>query len=139
MDNSSLSHCRWNCTYHIVFIPKYRRKVLYGNIKRDVGEALRKLCEMKKVKLIEGKVCKDHIHMYVSVPPKLSVSEFMGFLKGKSALMIFDRHPDKTSKWDRHFWAKGYYVSTVGNINEATIIEYIKSQEEKDKQEDKIR
>jgi len=138
MDNSSLSHSRWNCTYHIVFIPKYRRKILYGNIKKDVGEILRKLCEMKKVELVEGRICKDHIHMYVSIPPKLSISEFMGYLKGKSALMIFDRYPDKASKWDRHFWAKGYYVATVGNVNEETILEYIRNQEEKDKQEDRL-
>jgi putative transposase len=119
-----------------VFIPKYRRKILYGNIKRDLAEILRKLCEMKKVVLVEGKICKDHIHMYLSIPPKLSVSEFMGYLKGKSALMIFYRHLEKTSRWDRHFWAKGYYVATVGNVNEATILEYIRNQEDKDKQED---
>lgn len=94
---------------------------------------------MKKVTLIEGKVCKDHIHIYASIPSKLSISEFMGYLKGKSTLMIFDRHLDKPSRWDRHFWAKGYYVGTEGNINEATILEYIKEQEERDKQEDGIK
>ena len=91
MDDKSLSHTRYNCTYHVVFIPKYRRKILYGTNKKDVAEILKKLCEMKQVRLIEGKVCVDHIHMYVAIPPKLSVSEFMSYLKGKSALMFYDR------------------------------------------------
>ena len=109
MDDQSIQHTRWNCTYHIVFIPKYRRKILYGGNKRDVGEILKKLCEMKSVNLIEGKACVDHIHMYVAIPPKLSVSEFMSYLKGKSALMFFDRHPEARPKWgDRHLWARGY-------------------------------
>lgn len=133
MDNLSLSHTRWNCTYHIVFIPKYRRKIMYGEVKKDLGQILRKLCEMKQVTLISGSICKDHVHMYVSIPPKLSVSEFMGFLKGKSSLQIFDRHPEYGTKWKRNFWARGYYVATVGNVNEVTIVEYIKQQEETDK------
>lgn len=123
MDNNSLSHCRWNCTYRIVFIPKYRRKILYGGIRKDVGEILRKLCEMKKVKLVEGRVCKDHIHMYVSIPPKLSISEFMGYLKGKSALMIFDRYPNKTTRWDRHFWAKGY--AAIAEAASVTFVAFV--------------
>ena len=140
MDNQSISHTRWNCTYHIVFIPKYRRKVMYGELKKDIGEILRKLCEMKQVTLIEGRVCSDHIHMYVAVPPKTSVSDFMSYLKGKSSLMVFDRHPEYRTKWgDRHFWARGYYVSTVGNVNEETILNYIREQEENDKLEDRSR
>lgn len=94
MDNQSITHTRWNCTYHIVFIPKYRRKIMYGELKRDIVEIIKKLCEMKQVALIDGRVCKDHIHMYVAIPPKMSVSEFMSYLKGKSTLMLFDRHPE---------------------------------------------
>ena len=89
MDNQSIQHTRWNCTYHIVFIPKYRRKMMYGEYRKDIGEILRKLCEMKTVTLIEGRVCIDHVHMYLAIPPKMSISEFMSYLKGKSALMFF--------------------------------------------------
>ena len=134
MDNQSIQHTRWNCTYHIVFIPKYRRKIMYGQVKKDVADILKKLCEMKQVQLIEGKVCKDHVHMYLAIPPKLCVSEVMSYIKGKSALMLFDRHPEyKTRNGDRHFWARGYYVSTVGNVNEETIMQYIRNQEEYDR------
>ena len=137
MNDASISHTRWNCTYHIVFIPKYRKKILFGELRKDVGEILRKLCEMKGVVLIEGATQKDHVHMLVSIPPKLSVSEFMGYLKGKSALMIYDRHPELRYKgMRRNFWARGYYVTTVGNVNEDTIKEYIRDQEENDKLED---
>lgn len=137
MDNRSITHTRWNCTYHIVFIPKYRRKIMYGETKRDLVEIINKLCEMKQVELLDGSVCVDHIHMYVAIPPKISVSEFMSYLKGKSTLMLFDRHPEYRQKWgDRHFWARGYYVSTVGNVNEDTIRKYIQEQEENDKLED---
>ena len=136
MDSSSLSHTRWKCQYHIVFIPKYRRKVMYGNVKADVREVLKKLCEFKKVEIVEGAVCADHVHLCVSIPPKLSVSEFAGYLKGKSALMIFDKHPEIGSKWDRSFWARGYYVSTVGNITEDAIKRYIQEQQEESKQEE---
>ena len=125
MYSSSLSHTKWKCQYHIVFIPKYRRKVLYGKIKVDVREILIKLCKYKNVEIIEGAVCADHVHLCVSIPPKLGVSEFMGYLKGKSALMIYDAHPDQGSKWNRAFWARGYYVSTVGNITEEAIKRYI--------------
>ena len=108
MDNQSISHTTWNCTYHVAFIPKYRRKIMYGEVKVEVGEILRKLCEMKQINLIEGKVCVDHVHMYLAVPPKLSISDVMAYLKGKSSLMIFDRHPEYRPKWgDRHFWARG--------------------------------
>ena len=137
MDNSSLAHSRWKCQYHIVFIPKYRRKTLYGKIREDIREIIRKLCEYKKVEIIEGAVCADHVHLCVSIPPKIAVSEFLGYIKGKSALMIFDRHPDMGSKFNRHFWARGYYVATVGNISEENIKKYIIEQQEEDRKEDK--
>ncbi|MDU4428251.1 IS200/IS605 family transposase, partial [Clostridium sp.] len=111
MDNSSLAHSKWNCKYHIVFAPKYRRQVIYGKIKADIGRILRELCEHKKVEIIEANACKDHIHMLVSIPPKLSVAQFMGYLKGKSSLMIFDRHANLKYRYgNRQFWCKGYYV-----------------------------
>ena len=136
MDSSSLSHTKWKCQYHIVFIPKYRRKKLYGQLKADVKEILKTLCSYKKVEIIEGAVCSDHVHLCVSIPPKISVSDFMGYLKGKSALMIFDKHPELGSKWDRSFWARGYYVATVGNLTEEAIKKYIQEQEEESKQQD---
>ena len=111
---------------------------MYGQNKKDLVEIIKKLCEMKGVQLIEGKVCVDHIHMYVAIPPKLSVSDFMSYLKGKSSLMFFDRHKELCPKYgDRHFWARGYYVSTVGNVNEDTIRKYIQEQEENDKLENR--
>lgn len=130
MDSNSLAHTKWKCQYHIVFIPKYRKKVLYGKVRDDVREVIRTLCKYKNVEIIEGAVCIDHVHLCLSIPPKMSISEFMGYLKGKSALMIYDRHPELGNKWDRSFWARGYYVSTIGNIDEATIRKYIKEQEE---------
>ena len=135
MDNNSLSHTRYNCTYHIVFIPKYRRKVMYGEVRVEMAEILKKLCEMEGIKLIKGAVCKDYVHMYVSIPPKFSVSKVMSKLKGKSALMIFDRHPNYRDKYGRHFWARGYYAETVGNVNEEVIKKYIEEQEESDRVE----
>lgn len=136
MDNQSIAHTRWNCTYHIVIIPKYRRKIMYGEVKKDIGEILRKLCEMSEAELIEGKVCSDHVHLYIAIPPKVSVSKFMSYLKGKSALMLFDRHLEfRRRNSGRSFWARGYYVVTVGNVNESTIVEYIREQEENDKLE----
>jgi putative transposase len=130
MDSNILAHTKWKCQYHIVFIPKYRKKVLYGKVRDDVREVIRTLCKYKNVEIIEGAVCIDHVHLCLSIPPKMSVSEFMGYLKGKSALMIYDKHPELGNKWDRSFWARGYYVSTIGNIDEATIKKYIKEQEE---------
>ena len=137
MDNQSISHTRWNCTYHIVMIPKYRRKIMYGALKKEVAEVLKKIFEMSEADLIEGKVCQDHVHMYAAIPPKLSVSKFMSYLKGKSALMLFDKHPEFRKRFGgrRNFWARGYYVATVGNVNESTIISYIREQEESDKLE----
>ena len=132
MDNSSLAHSKWNCKYHIVFAPKYRRQIIYGKIKADIGAILRKLCDQKEVEIIEANACKDNIHMLVSIPPKLSVSQFMGYLKGKSSLMIFDRHANLKYKYgNRQFWCKGYYVDTVGR-NKKVIEEYIKNQIQED-------
>lgn len=136
MNSSSLSHTRWKCQYHIVFIPKYRRKVLLGQLKADVREIIKKLCEYKNVEIIDGAVCSDHVHLSVSLPPKISVSDFVGYLKGKSALMIFDKHPEMTSKWTKSFWARGYYVSTIGNVTEEAIKKYIHEQEEEAKKEE---
>ena len=131
-DTNSLSHTKWNCKYHIVFCPKYRRQEIYGKIKEDVGKILRKLCEAKGVEIIEAEACPDHIHMLVSIPPHLSVAQFMGYLKGKSSLMIFDRHANLKYKYgNRHFWCRGYYVDTVGR-NEKKIAEYVRSQLQED-------
>ena len=138
MDTSSLAHTKWNCIYHIVFIPKYRRKVMYGDVKEEVREIIKKLCGYKEVRIVEGSVCVDHVHICVKIPPKISVSEFIGYFKGKSALMIFDRRPEYKSKGDRHFWAKGYYVDTVGR-NEEEIKRYIQNQVEADMLEDNIK
>lgn len=137
MDKNSLSHTSWKCQYHIVFIPKYRRKALYGQVKTDVREILRTLCKYKHVEIIEGAVCIDHVHLCLSIPPKISIGDFMGYLKGKSALMIFDKHPELGNKWDRTFWARGYYVSTIGNVDEETIKKYIREQEEESRREDR--
>ena len=135
MDEASLSHTRWRCQYHIVFVPKYRRKALYGRLRTDVHEILKTLCRYKKVEILSGAVCIDHVHMCLAIPPKQSVSEFMGYLKGKSALMIFDRHPELGEKWNREFWARGYYVATVGEANEETIGQYIAQQQEESRKE----
>ncbi len=132
------AHSTWRCEYHIVFAPKFRRKVIYGELRADIGKILRKLCEEKKVEIIEAEACIDHIHMLVSIPPYLSVSQFVGFLKGKSALMIFDRHANLKYKYgNRHFWCKGYYVDTVGK-NEKKIAEYIRNQMEEDAMMDQM-
>ena len=136
MDNKSLSHTKWKCQYHIVFIPKYRKKQLYGRLKEDVREVITILCKYKDVEIVEGAVCPDHVHLCVSIPPKLSVSQFMGYLKGKSALMIFDKHPELGSKFNKSFWARGYYVATVGNITEDAIKKYIQEQSEESRKED---
>ena len=137
-DINSLSHTKWNCKYHIVFCPKYRRQEIYGKIKEDVGKILRKLCEAKKVEIIEAEACPDHIHMLLSIPPKYSVSQVMGYLKGKSSLMIFDRHANLKYKYgNRHFWARGYYVDTVGR-NKKQVAEYIRNQLSSDQIADQI-
>ena len=127
-DIESLAHTKWDCKYHIVYAPKYRRQVIYVKIKKDIGQILRKLCEWKGVEIIEAEACPDHIHMLVCIPPKLSISSFMGYLKGKSALQIFDRHANLKYKYgNRQFWCRGYYVSTVGR-NKKAIQEYIRNQ-----------
>lgn len=138
MDNNSLAHTRWNCKYHIVFAPKFRRKAIYGEYKAEIGKILRELCAWKGVEIIEAHACVDHIHMYVSIPPKLSVSSFVGFLKGKSALILFERHASLKYKYgQRHFWCRGFYVDTVGR-NEKAIKEYIQNQEKEDMIADQI-
>ena len=134
----STAHSKYRCEYHIVFAPKYRRKEIYGQLKKDIGEILRKLCEQKGVEIIEAEACPDHIHMLVSVPPYLSIAQFMGFLKGKSSLMIFDRHANLKYKYgQRSFWCRGYFVDTVGK-NETAIRNYIRNQLEEDCAKDQI-
>ena len=137
-DNVSLSHTKWNCKYHIVCAPKYRRQEIYGRIKADIGKILRQLCEMKGVEIIEAEACSDHIHMLVSIPPHLSVSAFVGYLKGKSSLMIFDRHANLKYKYgNRKLWCTGYFVSTVGK-NEKKIAEYVRNQLKEDYVQDQM-
>ncbi len=132
------AHSTWRLQYHIVFAPKFRRKVIYGQLKADIGVILRKLCEEKDVEIIEAEACPDHIHMLVSIPPQLSVAQFVGFLKGKSTLMIFDRHANLKYKYgSRHFWCRGYYVDTVGK-NEKMIAEYIRTQMQEDEMMDQV-
>ena len=131
---NSLAHSKWRCQYHIVFAPKYRRQVIYGKIKQDIGIMLRKLCAYKEVEIIEAEACKDHIHMLLSIPPKYSVSQIMGYLKGKSSLMIFEKYANIKYKYgNRHFWCRGYYVDTVGK-NKNAIEEYIRNQLQEDKE-----
>ena len=138
LDTESLSHTRWNCKYHIVFAPKYRRQVIYGKIKKDIGIMLRKLCEYKQVEILEAEACKDHIHMLVSIPPKYSVSQIMGYLKGKSSLMIFEKYANMKYKYgNRHFWCRGYYVDTVGR-NKKAIEQYIRNQLQEDVSTDQM-
>ena len=138
VDENSLSHTRWDCKYHIVFSPKYRRRIIYGQLRADIGQILRELCERKEVEIIEANACPDHIHMLVWIPPKISVSSFMGYLKGKSTLIIFERHANLKYRYgNRNFWCKGYYVSTVG-ANKAAIQRYIKYQQEEDMMADKM-
>ena len=132
------AHTTWRCQYHLVFAPKFRRKAIYGELRADIGKILRKLCAEKKVEIIEAEACIDHVHMLVSMPPHLSVSQFMGFLKGKSTLMIFNRHANLKYKYgSRHFWCRGYYVDTVGK-NKKVIEEYIRNQLIEDEMMDQI-
>ena len=134
----SLAHTKWMCKYHIVFTPKYRRKIIYNQIRKDIGEIMQELCKYKGVEIIEGHMMPDHVHMLLSIPPKYSVSSVMGYLKGKSALMIFERHANLKYKYgNRHFWCEGYYVSTVG-LNEETIKKYIAEQEQRDQAVDRL-
>ena len=138
MDKNSLAHTSWNCKYHIVFAPKYRRQVIYGKLKQDIEKTLRDLCERKGINIIEAECCPDHIHTLLEIPPKYSVSQIMGYLKGKSSLIIFDRHANLKYKYgNRHFWCRGYYVDTAGK-NAKKIQEYIKNQLEEDYMADQI-
>ncbi len=137
-DVNSLSHTSWNCKYHIVFAPKYRRKVFYGEKRREIGAILRQLCGWKGVKIIEAEVCPDHVHMLVEIPPKIAVSNFVGFLKGKSSLLIYQKWANMKFKYrNREFWCRGYYVDTVGK-NTAKIKEYIANQLKEDKETEQM-
>ena len=138
LDANSLAHTKWECKYHIVFAPKYQRQVIYGKIKEDIGKMLRKLCEYKGIEILDAEACKDHVHMLVSIPPKYSVSQIMGYLKGKSSLMIFEKYAHMKYKYgNRHFWCRGYYVSTVGR-NKRVIEQYIRNQLQEDHAEDQL-
>ena len=138
LDTNSLAHTQWECKYHIVFAPKYRRQIIYGKIKQDIGQMIRKLCEYKGVEIIEAEACKDHIHMLVSIPPKYSVAQFVGYLKGKSSLLIFEKYANLKYKYgNRHFWCRVYYVSTVGK-NKKAIAEYIRNQLQEDYADDQM-
>ena len=138
MDNKSLAHTKYNCKYHVVFAPKYRRKVIYGELRAEIGAILRELCNRKGVEIIEAEMCIDHVHMLVEIPPKYSVAEVMGYLKGKSSLIIFDRHANLKYKYgNRNFWCRGYYVDTVGK-NKKKIAEYIRNQLAEDRTTDQI-
>ncbi|MCI5535854.1 MAG: IS200/IS605 family transposase [Clostridiales bacterium] len=135
---NSLAHTKWLCKYHVVFTPKYRRKIIYAQYRESLIEIFKRLCRFKGVEIIEGHMMLDHVHLLLSIPPRIAVSDFMGYLKGKSALMMFDKHANLKYKFgNRHFWAEGYYVSTVG-LNEATIKKYIQEQEKKDILKDKL-
>lgn len=138
MDTNSLSHTTWNCKYHIVFAPKYRRKIIYGELKQDIANILRMLCKRKEVNIVKAEICPDHVHMLVKIPPKMSVADFVGYLKGKSTLMIFERHANLKYKYgNRHFWCRGYYVDTVGK-NAKKIEEYIRNQLKEDLEYDQM-
>ena len=138
LDTDSLAHTKWNCKYHVVFAPKYRRQVIYGKIKADIGKMLRKLCEYKQIEILEAEACKDHIHMLISIPPKYSISQIMGYLKGKSSLMIFEKYANLKYKYgNRHFWCRGFYVDTVGR-NKKVIAEYIRNQLHEDYEADQL-
>jgi len=133
-DTTSLAHTTWNCKYHIVFAPKYRRKVFYGEKRLEIGAILRSLCEWKEVNILEAEVCPDHVHMLVEIPPKLSVSGFMGYLKGKSSILIYQKYANLKFKYrNREFWCRGYYVDTVGK-NKKAIQEYIANQLKEDRE-----
>ena len=137
-DINSLSHSKWRCHYHVVFAPKYRRQEIYGKIKVDIGKILGQLCDQKGIEIIEAELCPDHVHMLLAIPPKYSVAQVMGYLKGKSSLMIFDRHANMKYKYgNRHFWCRGYYVDTVGR-NKKAIEEYIRNQLTEDIANDQI-
>ena len=135
---NSLSHTKWMCKYHIVFTPKYRRKIIYAQYRESLIDIFKRLCKFKGVEIIEGNMMTNHVHLMLSIPPRIAVSDFMGYLKGKSALMMFDKHANLKYKFgNRHFWSEGYYVSTVG-LNESTIRKYIQEQNKKDILKDEL-
>jgi Transposase and inactivated derivatives len=137
-DKNSLAHTKWNCKYHIVFAPKYRRKIIYGDLKKEIGKILRELCEWKQIEILEAELCPEHIHMLVRIPPKLSVAGFVGYLKGKSSLLIHERYGNMKYKYgNRSFWCRGYYVDTVGK-NTRKVTEYIQNQLKEDRISDQI-
>ena len=141
MDTETLAHTKWNCKYHIVFAPKFRRQIIYGRLKTEIGKILRTLCERKEIEILEANLCADHIHMLIAIPPKYSVSQIMGYLKGKSSLMIFDRFAHMKYKYgNRHFWCRGYYVDYVDTVgrNQKKIAEYIRNQLKEDYQTDQL-
>lgn len=136
--NKSLSHTVWSCKYHIIFVPKYRRKIIYNKYRDTLRDVIRSLCKYKGVEIIEGHLMPDHVHLLLAIPPKQAVSSFVGYLKGKSSLMMFDRHANLKYKFsNRHFWSEGYYVSTVG-FNEAAVVKYIREQEKQDQIKDRL-
>ena len=138
MDVNSLAHTKWNCKYHVVFAPKFRRKVIYNRLRSDIGKIIRMLCERKGIKIIEAELCPDHVNMLISIPPKMSVAGAIGYIKGKSTLLIFDRHADMKYKYgQRQFWCRGYFVDTVGK-NTKAIQEYIANQLKEDKLHDDL-
>ena len=138
MDMNSLAHTKWNCKYHVVFDPKFRRIIIYNQLREDIGKIIRMLCERKDIKIIEAELCPDHIHMLISVPPKVSIAEAIGYIKGKSTLLIFDKHADLKYKYgQRQFWCRGYYVDTVGK-NTKAIQEYIANQLKEDRLADEL-
>ena len=138
LDISSLSHTKWECKYHVVFAPKYRRQIIYGKIKQDIGLMLRKLCAYKEIEILEAEARKDHVHMLLNIPPKYSISQVMGYLKGKSSLMIYEKYANLKYKYgNRHFWCHGYYVSTVGR-NKNAIETYIRNQLQEDHAEEQL-
>jgi len=138
MDKQTLSHTTWNCKYHIIFAPQYRRQIIYRKLKKDIGEILRTLCERKQVEILAAEACPDHVHMLLKIPPKYSVSSIMGYLKGKSSLMIFDRHANLKYKYGRrNFWCRGYFVDTVGK-NEKRIADYVTTQLQEDMVSDQL-
>ncbi len=138
LDISSLAHTKWECKYHVVFAPKYRRQIIYGKIKQDIGLMLRKLCAYKEIEILEAEARKDHVHMLLSIPPKYSISQVMGYLKGKSSLMIYEKYANLKYKYgNRHFWCRGYYVSTVGR-NKNAIETYIRNQLQEDHAEEQL-
>ena len=138
MDKNTLAHTTWECKYHVVFAPKYRRQIVYGKLKTEIGKILRTLCERRGVEIIEAEACPDQIHMLLNIPPQYSVSEFMGYLKGKSSLMIFDRFANLKYRYgNRQFWCRGYYVTTVGR-NKKAVEEYIRNQLQEDKEYEQL-